>query len=241
MTATVTQAEADAAAARENVDRTEADIATGNRRVTASALHKIRDAWRHADLTAEGARKRADQERRAARLAGLEQIGTAVEQLAASTETAAMTGALRDVATACARFRELAAGHDAAVAELVAAAQDHGVEPAAPGGPRGTSAHVAVEHGAIVYKRTRVRPLGSCSPALSKAMEGDVAGAIAELDITTHQAEPKRPDYLLRGENGMLIAITGELNGPMAGQISTGVVQRLGEREIDRWMAGELA
>ena len=241
-TPTIDQAEADAAAARADVDRAEQEIASGSKRITAGALHKVRDAWRHADLTAQATRKKAEEERRAAQAAGLERIGTEVDRLAAADETVAMAEALRDVATACARFRRLAESHDEAVAELVAAAVDLGVEPPAPGGPRPTSAHVAVDRKAIVHKRTRVSPLSSCAAALGKAMEGDVDAALAEVRVAIQVREPKRPDYLIRGANGQLIACTGDLDPIMAAQVSNpnSGTHRLSEHEIDLYMNGQL-
>ncbi len=237
------QAEADATAARGEVDRAEQEIASGSKRVTAGALHRVRDAWRHADLTAQATRKQAEMDRRAVRMTGLEKIGAEVDKLAASDETAEMTAALRDVAAACARFRDLAAAHDEAVAELVAAAQDLGAEPAAPGGPRATSAHVAVARDSVVHRRTKVSPLGGAMTALAKAMEGDVDAALAELKVAMPQPEPKRPSYLLRGENGQLIALTGELDPFMAARIrdpKSGLT-KLSEHEIDLYLAGTLA
>jgi hypothetical protein len=242
MTTSLKQAETDAAAARGDVDRAEQEIASGSKRVTATALHKLRDAFRHADLSAQAARKQAELDRRAVRMTGLEKIGAEVDRLVASDETAEMTAALRDVAAACARFRALAAAHDEAVAELVAAAQDLGAEPPAPGGPRATSAYVAVARNAIVHRRTKVSPLGSCATALAKAMEGDVDAALAELKVAVQQREPKRPDYLLRGGSGQLIAITGELDPAMAARIRdpNGDVKQLSEQEIDLYLAGTL-
>jgi len=130
-----------------------------------------------------------------------------------------MADALRDIATACARFRGLAAAHDEAVADLAAAATDFGAEPEAPGGPRPTSAYVAVDRGTITHRRTKVSPVGDCANALSKAMQGEVDAALAEIRTAIQVREPKRPDYLLRGPNGQLIAITGDLNPAMAAQI----------------------
>jgi hypothetical protein len=140
----VKQAEADAAAARSEVDRTEQEIASGSKRVTATALHKLRDTWRHADLTAQATRKKTEEDRRAARLVGLERIGAEVDKLAAADETVAMADALRDIAAASARFRHLAASHDEAVGELVAAAIDLGVEAPAPGACMGGGGPAAV-------------------------------------------------------------------------------------------------
>lgn len=236
------QAEADAEAAKIDVDRAEQEIVSGSKRITAAGLHKLRDAWRHADLTAQGARRKAEQDRIAARLDGLERIGVEVDRLGTTNETAAMSDALRDIATACARFRGLAAAHDETVAELVAAATDLGAEPEAPGGPRPTSAHVAVNRDTITHRRTKVSPVGDCADALSKAMQGDVDAALAGIRTAIQVREPKRPDYLLRGANGMLITIIGDLTPAMAAQIRdpNSGTQALSDHEIDLYMDGEL-
>ena len=119
---TVADTEADAAGARQDVERAERDLATGARNVGVSALHKLRDAWRHADLSAQGARERAERDRQAARLKGLAEIGAEVGRLAAGTDLDGLGQALADVATAAGRARAIAAAHDAAVADLIAAA-----------------------------------------------------------------------------------------------------------------------
>jgi hypothetical protein len=84
----VTEAEQQAAEAAEAVSLAEARLARTGRGVTATALHKLRDAWRHADLAAAGARERAERERQAARMAGLEEIGQQVDGHASASLTA---------------------------------------------------------------------------------------------------------------------------------------------------------
>lgn len=242
MRTSVDDAAAAAAAAEQDVDRAETDLASGSRSVTAAALHKLRDTWRHADLTAQSARQRAEQQRREARLSGLTAIGAEVDKLAAGDEMEALGDALRVVAMACARVRDIAGAHDTAVASLVAAAADLGAEPMAPGGPRGTSGYVAVKGTAIIHKRVTVSPVGSrIRAALEHAMSGDPDRAVAEVGAATQLPEPKRPDYLLRGANGMIISMTGPLNQGMEAQVRTGGVTLLSEHDIDLYMAGELA
>lgn len=240
MTTSVNQADEDAAAARADVARAENDLASGHSRVTASKLHALRDRWRHADLTAQGARQRAEQDRAAARLAGLEQIGEEVDNLVTSDETAALTEVLREAAAACTRFRDLAAAHDAAVMELVAAATDLKAEPAAPNGPRATSAHVTVSGQSIIHKRTRVSMLGDCAALLAKAVEGDLDAAIAAIRVVALVHQPKRPDYLIRGRNGIVQPLTGPLGDAMAEQVRLGNVTMLPDTDIDRYMEGTL-
>lgn len=60
----------------------EADLLSGKRSVSADVLHKLRDGWRHADLTAQHTRQAAEEERREAWLTGLAAIGAEVDKLA---------------------------------------------------------------------------------------------------------------------------------------------------------------
>lgn len=244
--ASVKGAEAAAAAAKGDVDRAEADLASGTRSITATALHKLRDGWRHADLAAKGARVRAEQERRDARLKGLEMIGIEIDKIAASGEAGALEAALRDVAAACARVRQLAGAHDATVTELVDAAADLGAEPPAPGGPRATSARVAFRRDrangdAVMHGRTLVRPVGhQVQAALTYAMEGDADRAVAEALPVTVLPEPKRPEYVLRHQrSGNIIAMT-DLNQALQAQVRSGDLEILSGHDVDRYMEGTL-
>jgi hypothetical protein len=241
MTTTVSDAEQAAADAKAAVDDVEEQIVSGTRSVTAAALHRVRDVWRHADLSAQGARQRAEADRRAARMAGLEKIGAAVDTLAAGEgATAAMAGALRDIAAACERLRSLAADHDAQVADLIAAAADLGAEAAAPGGPRPTSAHVAVRDDAIVHGSTGIRPVGArIAAAVGHAVAGDTDRAITDVQTVTYRTL-SRPDYLIRGSGGQLLAFSGELHAGIAAQVQARTVQVLSEHDIDLYMKGEL-
>jgi hypothetical protein len=82
MTTSVQDAQAGVAAARNAVDEAEGDLLSGKRSVSADVLHKLRDGWRHADLTAQRTRQAAEEERRSARLTGLAAIGAEVGKLA---------------------------------------------------------------------------------------------------------------------------------------------------------------
>jgi hypothetical protein len=239
---TVADTEADAAGARQDVERAERDLATGARNVGVSALHKLRDAWRHADLSAQGARERAERDRQAARLKGLAEIGAEVGRLAAGTDLDGLGQALADVATAAGRARAIAAAHDAAVADLIAAAADLGAEPIAPGGPRATSAGVAVRGEAIVHDRAQVGPIGAqLATALAHALAGDAAGGLARVAAVTQLPEPRRPDYIARGRGGLLIPVIGELSPQQQAQVRSGDLVLLDEPSIDAFMRGELA
>jgi len=240
-TLTVEEAETEVAGARREVERAESELAVGGKGVTASALHTLRDKWRHATLSAEGARQKAERDRQAVRLKGLEYIGAETNKLAAGQGLDGLGQALADVAAAAERARALAAVHDAAVADLIAAAADLGAEPMAPGGPRSTSAGVAVQGGAIVHNRTRIGPIGAqVAGALGHAVAGDVDGALAKLAAVTQLPEPRRPDHIVVGRGGLFVPVTGPLSPMQEGQVRSGDLRLLDETDVDRYMAGEL-
>lgn len=248
MTTSVKDAGAAAATAKRDVDDAEAELASGSQGVTVSALHKLRDAWRHADLTAQGAQVRAEQDRRSARIKGLEMIGTEIDKLAGAGTAAAMEDALRDVAAACARVRELAGSHDAAVSEFVEAAEDLGAEPPAPGGPRATSARIAIRKDrangdSVLHGRTLASLVGSkIEAAIAYAVEGDPGRGAAHAQPVTQLQEPDRPKYLLRDVRSRnVIAMTSEPDAAMYSRIRSGDVELLSGYDIDRYMEGELA
>lgn len=248
MTTTTEDAQARAADAEREVVQAEADLASGKRSISNVVLHKLRDTWRHADLSAQGVRQKAEQERREARLSGLAAIGDQVDELARAEHAERLADALRAAAVAYNQVRVLAAAHDADVAALVAAATEFRAEPAAPEGPRGTSAYIAVKGAAIAHGRVTVSPLGDrIRTALGYAVNGDIDRAVAEVRSVTAAPEPRRPDHLLRNaRSGMLVPIFGELNEGMRAQLRStnprsGDVDELSDHDIDLYMKGELA
>jgi hypothetical protein len=248
MTTDVQGAQAEAAATAAAVDQAEGDLVSGRRSISAAALNKLRDGMRHAELTLQRTRTAAEEQRRSARLQGLEAIGAEVDKLAEREHTEPLEQTLRDLATAAAHFRTLAAAHDADVADLVAAASDHQAEPAAPEGPRATSSFVAVNRGTIAHRRVTVRPLGDRNQAaIGHAVNGDISRAVAEVRTAAEMPKPKRPDHLLRNErSGMLVPIYGPLSDGMQAQFKSnnprsGELEELSDHDIDRYMRGELA
>jgi hypothetical protein len=128
------------------------------------------------------------------------------------------------------------------VAALVAAATDLQVEPKAPGGPRATSAHVAVEGRSVMHKGTMLAPVRErVEQALQHALAGDVERAAHLARPVVEVPAARRPDFLLRGRNGVLHPIEGPLNQGMQALMRTGEVTALSEVDIDQWMRGELA
>ena len=230
---------ADAAAA---VEAAEEQLASGGKGVSVSALGKLRDRFRHAELTARGAHERAEADRRAARMAGLEEIGRQVDALAAGAGTE-LAEALHEVADACGKVRSLAAAHDAAVADLIAAARDLRAEGRAPAGPRKTSADVAIAANAVSHKRTTVHQVGGkLAAVLALAINGQPEAAANKAELVTEQPAPLRAThYLRRAADGMIFTYDGkDLPGGWVGQLSRGELERLTDREIELYLQGEL-
>jgi hypothetical protein len=195
-----------------------------------------------ARLSAEGAAARAEQDQAKARAEALAALGGQIDRLASDDPRVAICGALAEVAQACARLRELGRDHDAGVAELVSAAGDLGVEPAAPGGPRRTSGYVAVDGRAVVHERTRLVPVQQqVEQALWLAASGDLDAAVAEVRPVSVVPEPQRPDRLLRGRGGMLMPVYGPLNVQLDNQLRTGDLADLGEHGINQYLTGDLS
>jgi hypothetical protein len=235
---------ADVKTAAAAVTSAEAAIAAGKGGVDVAGLHKLRDRWRHADLTAQGARSRAEQARKEARLDGLAEIGAQVDELAGQGRAERLAGAVQDVATAFAALRDLATAHDADVAALVAAATDLGAEPEAPGGPRPTSANVAVRGAAITHGRITVQPVGQrIERALSCVANGDTGRAVAELQAAVIVKQPRRrPDHLFRSSSGALLTFDDPLPDGIRTQIGErGGLQELSPLDVDRYLAGEIS
>jgi len=228
--------------AKAAVDQAEADLASGKDGVSVDRLHKLRDKWRYSALSAQGARRKAEQAQAAARLEGLAEIGAQVDQLASPETAARIAAAVRDVADACRRARALVAEYDAGVAELVAAAKDLRAEPAAPAGPRESSAYVAVDRHSVTHKRIRVAPLaGRAEEALGLALSGDAERAVAEITTGIAVKEPRRPDHVLRSGSGGLFPMDDPLNDGILSQLRTGDLVELSDYDVDRYMRGELA
>lgn len=241
MTISVREAQVRTDEARRAVEEAEAGLAAGEATISASKLHELRDTWRHADLSAKGARQQAEQQRRDARFTGLTAIGGEVAKLASDQHAQRITAALRQVTAACDLVTAIAAAHDADIARLITAAMDLDAEPRALNGPRATSASVAVQGNAIHYRNVMVSPIGQkVEAALREAMNGDPDRAAARLRPTTKMTAPRRPDHLFRNRSGALWPIDGELNDGLRSQVRDGTLTELSDHDIDKYMAGEL-
>lgn len=242
MVTSVKDARDRADAARRAVEEAEAGLADGGSAISASELHQLRDTWRHADLSARGARQKADQDRRAARLRGLTAIGAEVAKLASDQHAQRIAAALRQVTAACDLVKAIAGAHDADLDELIRAARDLDAEPKALNGPLASSAYVAVQGLAIHHKNMMVSAIASrVDAALQEAMSGDPDRAISRMRPATKTAAPRRPDHVLRNtRDGGLFPMDGELTSGYLSQISDGTLTELSDYDVARYMAGEL-
>ena len=199
MTTDVQDPQADAAAAKNAVDEAEADLRSGRRSISADVLHKITDAWRHADLTAEGARQKAEQDRREARLSGLAAIGEKVDELARAEHAEQLADALRAAAAACnqvprprrgARRRRRRSGR-------------RGDRPESGTGSAGRpSEHIRLRRRQGHVHRPQARhgePDRRSHPGRARVRDdGDPGRAVAAMQAVARAPEAKRPDHLLR-------------------------------------------
>jgi hypothetical protein len=232
-------AEHEAQEAQAEVDRTESELASGQRKVPFARLHRIRDKARHAELTAQAARANAEQQHREARAAALAELAGEIDA-AAAQGGAELPEALQDVAAACARVRQLAVAHDAGVAALRAAAIDLGCRPPAPGGPREIDARIAVTKDGVQHDRAVLYTVSDhVRTVIERAVAGDVVTAAALVKASGVVEPPKRADHYLRGSNGQLIVLTGELSQIQLNQINKGDLVPLTEPEIRTYLAGE--
>jgi hypothetical protein len=239
------QAAADAAAAAAAVDQAEADLAAGRRGISASALHKLRDAYRHASLSAEGAKAKAERDREAARLAALGEIGRQVDELAAASVADELAGVFEAIADACARAWSIARTWDTSVHELIDAARDLGAaKEMPPGGPPKSAGHLAIRERAgdqaITHRRTQLAPVSTqLALAIERAVLGRPHDGLALVTGASELPEPRRPDTLARGGGGMLIPVFGEPNQQLQNQMRSGDVTVLPKSDVDAYMAGE--
>ena len=235
----VATADREAREAQADVDSTESELASGQKKVPFARLHRIRDRARHAELTAQAARAKAEQERREAHAAALADLAAEIDAAAAQGATG-LPEAIQGVAAACARVRELAAAHDAGVAALRAAAIDLGCRPPAPGGPREVDARIAVTKDGVQHDRAVLYTVSDHVRAvIERAVAGDIVSAAALVKASGVVEPPKRADHYLRGRNGQIIVLQVELSQIQRNQIKKGDLVPLTEAEIRAYLAGE--
>lgn len=239
MTASLKQADADAAAARAAVDQAEDAIASG-KRFGVDKLTALVTRSRHADLTAEAARAKAEQEREQARREALTGVAAEIDALA-EAGVEGLREALADVAAAAERARQAARAWDAQLTEVDGAASALSCRAPAPGGPREADERVAIrDDGTVYHGETVLKRLGSrIDAALGHALGGDVVSATAAAEVTAKARTPERADHYVRGRGGLVVAIYGDPDVNQQAQLRTGQLVELNEREIRAYLAGD--
>jgi hypothetical protein len=239
-------AEAEDAAA--TLERSAVDGAKGS--AAPGAVVEARAVAEFARKRATAARARADRATAARRLIALGVVAADTEALAAraTDDKAGFDAAMRKVADGVAEARALAAGHDEQVAELARRAAGLGVEPAAPAGPRASSAHVAVSrthmvagHAVVRSGATVVQQIGPrVDEAIALAAGGDPGRAAGYLAAARTEAAPHRHDrYYVGGGGAIHGADDGTTHGELcARQAAKGEMRELTSDEVTAYLAG---
>ena len=197
---------------------------------------------------AQRTRMLADKAKSANRLLALDQVGQDVIALAAEAgkPKAGIIAAVSTLATAAAALQEICRQHDDKVRSLIDRATALDVEPAAPHGPRATSAHVALasrrSHGTagIAAGRTAVRFVGqNVADALQLAIKGDADGALARIAAVHQQPLPRRADRYYRSPSG-IVSQSGPESTEFAQQVRKRIMTRMSDDEVDRYLDGRL-
>ena len=241
----------DVAAAQAEAAQAEADADALERRavtdpaVDLTEVAAVREISRFSRLRAAVQARRAERSKQAARLLALADVGVGVDALVAeaSQPDRPIAQAARNVAQAAAAMRQLAAEHDRKVQELTGRAKSLGVEPAAPSGPRASSAHVAAGHdgNSVQHGRTRVRVIGEAvGAAITKAAAGDPDGATALLTAAHEQAPLHRQAGYFISRAGHVFGMDGPIGDGIRAQLVNGDLRQLTAREVDRYLNGRL-
>lgn len=213
----------------------------------AAAATEAKQLHEFAVKRAARTRDLADQARAARRLLDLEQVGKQVEQIAAaaSAPDAGMAAALRQIADGWTKLQQLGGDHDAKVGDAITAARQLGVEPAAPNGPRASSAHVAIVGGSrlegpagIQSGNAIVGKIGDkvLAEAAQLAAKGDADSALKRLQAARYAQPPERQPHYFLGANGL---VHGVDNPDMfRDQLRKGEMRELDDAEVDAYLDG---
>ena len=249
--ADVRQAEQEAAEARElaaELERAAVENPPDSRPETAELLerrHLAEFSARRVDVT----RDRAERARKARRLLALGEVGAEVDRLAAGRQAPDddIIATARKIALASHTLRELCAGYDARVSELIGRAGELGAEPASAIGPRVSSAFVSTVPGrrgpdGVQHGRTRVLLIGEkrAAEAAALAAAGNADGAVALIAGVHQQPEPVRADRYYRASGGHIVAESGPESHAFAEQVASGRLVLLSEAETDAYLRGVL-
>jgi len=239
-TAEVDRAADDAAAVLRD---SEADLATGRRTVSADALHRHLDNYRHAQLAAEGAKAKAERAAATARITALGEVGRQVDDLAAADVVDELRDVLQVISDGCARARSITQDWDDSVRKLISTAAGLGVGEPPPGGPAKASGFLAVRTSQgsqfITHHRVRLTLVGTdLSRAIDRAVLGRPHDGLLLINGVTELPEPQRPRYVVRGRGGVFTPLE-ELTEAQWAQVKTGDLQLLEPDEVEAWLRGE--
>jgi hypothetical protein len=244
--AAVRQAEADATEAEEAAATLERSAVEGGQGSAAPAAVVEQRA------VAEFARKRAGRIRAAAnrakaarRVLALADVGKDVEQIHAdaSQADAGMIAAMNQISGGYAMLRQLADAHSARVTAAIERARELGAEPAAPSGPRASSAHVTVHTGLrkIQSGNMTVQRVdkSTVDEAVELALKGKPDDAVRRLSAAHTVAPPPRADFYYLAPNGIVHGLSDNVTGQqMAKKAANGDGRLLGDDEIEAYLAG---
>lgn len=242
----IATAEAEAREAAELVAALERAAIESDKKPTSGAA--AAEAKQLADFAAkrlQRTRDRADQAKAARRLLALEAVGNDVDQIHASAAQpdAGMVAAMKQIADAHATLQRLAAAHNDSVREVITRARELGAEPAAPSGPRASSAHVMVARGSrkiqsgnaivqMVDKRTM-------ADAVEFAIKGDTDAAVRRLSAAHTVAAPVPADrYYVLGNGGVHAAPPDPWDRNFTKKVASGEARILTADERGAWLDG---
>lgn len=205
----VTQAEAEATEAEQAAATLERSAVAGGKGSAApAAVIEQRAVAEFARSRALRVREAADRADAARRLLALASIGETVEQIHADAAQpdAGMVAALEQITDSYATLRQLADAHNGKVTDCIGLARVLAAEPAAPSGPRASSAHVTVHRGnrKIQSGSTVVQVVDAATvdAAVALALKGDPDAAVRRLAAAHTVAAPKRLDHYCVAANG---------------------------------------
>lgn len=244
--ATVRQAEAEATEAEEAAATLERSAVEGGKGSAApAAVIEQRAVAEFARTRAGRIRAAANRAKAARRVLALADVGQDVEQIHADASTldAGMVAALQQIAASYAVLRQLADAHSARVTAAIARARELGAEPAAPSGPRASSAYVTVHTGQRKIQSGNAIVQGvdkrTVDEAVELATKGDADAAVRRLSAAHTIAPPERADYYYLAPNGVVHGLADNITGQqIAKQAAKGVGRFLDDDEIEAYLAG---
>lgn len=207
-----------------------------------AAKHEAELATRRVDV----AQERLARAREEARVAGLQEVGADIDQVAtdATTPDAEQVASLRQLAESAAAVRARAGAHDQRVTELYARASDlyggkddpvHRSGQAGPWAPH--MPPLGVRHGDV-----EVHVIGgSADAAISAAVRGDVDGALSLLS-GVRDCTPPQPDYYIRDtlpQFGVGMPVYGHPDRNTAEMLRIGRFVRMTPEEVEQWQASK--